>query len=73
MRWWLSSARRELSPAVAARVATDAAQMATAGNPTRETVIGIMASLLIDLHRVLAVIEVAGRGPDGREVFDAVA
>lgn len=38
-----------------------------------KTMAGIMALLLIDLSRVLAAIELAGRGPFSTEVLDAVA
>lgn len=59
--------------AVRRRATSDALRLATAGQPTRTTVAAIMALLLIDLWRVAAAIELAGRSPDRIEVFDAVA
>jgi hypothetical protein len=32
-----------------------------------------VATMLVDLHRVHAAVETAGRGPAAIEVFDAVA
>ena len=59
--------------AVARRVEAESVPMAASSKPDRSAVIGIMALLLIDLRRVLAIVELAGRGPDPVEVFDAVA
>lgn len=58
---------------VARRVASEAQVMAASTNANRATVIGIMALMLLDLRHVLAVIELAGRGPNLLEVLDAVA
>ena len=58
---------------VARRVATDAKQLVETGRRDRDSLVGIMAFLLVDLRRVLAVIELAGRHPDPTKVFDAVA
>ncbi len=71
----------DLSPAelwraevcVARRVGSDAATRAMARRHTRGTVAALMALLLLDLCRVSSAIEVAGRGPNRIEVFDAVA
>jgi hypothetical protein len=59
--------------AVVERVGSDARPLAASGRYGRETVIAIMALLLVDLWRVTAAVEAAGRGPAGAEVFDAVA
>ncbi len=61
----------EAELAVVRRVGTDAMKMATTGRYTRNTVMAIMALLLVDLWLVTAAIEVAGRSPQG--VFDVVA
>jgi len=63
--------RAEVS--VARRVGSDAATQAATRRHTKDTVAALMALLLLDLRRVLAAIEVAGRGPNRIEVFDAVA
>ncbi len=55
------------------RVTTDSRRVATAARNGRDTVAAIMALLLVDLWRVDAAIEAAGRTPLVREVFDAVA
>jgi hypothetical protein len=59
--------------AVIDRVASDAHKAAEAGRNNRATVAAVMVLLLIDLWRVNAAIESAGRTPVPREVFDAVA
>ncbi len=59
--------------AVARRVATDAAALASTLRATKTTVAAMMALLLMDLRRVSAAIEVVGRDPNPTEVFDAVA
>ena len=59
--------------AVAARVANEAAALASERRFTKSTVAATMALLLVDLWRISAAIEVAGRGPIPIEVFDAVA
>lgn len=56
-----------------ARVEADAATMLDAPRPTRSVVVGAVATMLVDLHRVHGAIETAGRGPALVEVFDAVA
>jgi hypothetical protein len=43
------------------------------GQPSADTVAAIMALMLVDLWRVTAAIEAAGRGPHAAEVLDAVA
>ena len=68
-----SAALWQAESAVARRVAREAWALAMSARPGRNAVIGIMASLLIDLRLVLAVIELAGRGAKPVEVFDAVA
>jgi hypothetical protein len=68
-----SAALWQAESAVARRVAREAGALATSARPGRSAVIGIMASLLIDLRLVLAVIELAGRGANPVEVFDEVA
>jgi hypothetical protein len=55
------------------RVAADSRRVATAARNGRETLVAIMALLLVDLWRVDAAIEAAGRTPFVAEVFDAVA
>jgi hypothetical protein len=67
------SALWQAESAVARRVAADAGRLVSSGGMTRDVVVGAMALLLTDLRRVLAVIELAGRGPNPVEVFDAVA
>lgn len=59
--------------AVVERVGSDARPLAASGRYGRETVIAIMALLLVDLWRITAAVEAAGRGPAGVELFDAVA
>lgn len=59
--------------AVVRRVSSDAEKLVGARHHDRATVIGIMALMLVDLWRVLALVEVAGLGPGAEEVFDAVA
>ena len=59
--------------AVLHRVVHDAEPIATSGAPTRRAVAAILALLLVDLWRVSASIEAAGRGPASTEVLDAVA
>jgi len=55
------------------RVAGDAEHLTARGRYDESTLVGVMALLLVDLWRVLAAVEVAGRRPIPREVFDAVA
>ncbi len=59
--------------AVLERVARDAAQRVSGGRASRQTVTSILALLLVDLWRIHAAIELAGRGELGGEVFDAIA
>jgi hypothetical protein len=59
--------------AVLRRVSHDARPIAHGGPPAAETVAAIIALLLVDLWRVTASIEAAGRGPNATEVLDAVA
>ncbi len=59
--------------AVAARVAGDARTLAASNRFDVRTAAAMMALLLVDLWRVQAAIELAGRGPIPTEVFDAVA
>ena len=58
-------------------VAARAAQLGTAGikttRPNRETMAAIMMAFLVDLWRVTAAIEMAGRTRQPSEVLDAVA
>lgn len=58
---------------VARRVTADATALTGARRFTKDTVAAMMALLLVDLWRVTAAIELAGRGPNRIEVFDAVA
>jgi len=55
------------------RVTTDSQRVAAAARNERDTMAAIMALLLVDLWRVNAAIEAAGRTPVITEVFDAVA
>ena len=55
------------------RVAADAATMVDRPRPDAWVVVGAVATMLVDLHRVHAAVETAGRGPTAIEVFDAVA
>jgi len=55
------------------RVATDSERVNAAARNGRDAVAAIMALLLVDLWRVDAAIEAAGRAPIVTEVFDAVA
>jgi hypothetical protein len=55
------------------RVVAEAGERAARGRGDRGTVAAILALLLIDLWRVRAAIDLAGRGTDGRDAFDAVA
>jgi len=55
------------------RVSQDAHPLATGGAPSAATAAAIMALMLVDLWRVTASIEAAGRGSDATEVLDAVA
>lgn len=59
--------------AVIRRAESDASRIAGDGHSTKATVAAVMALMLIDLWRVTAAIELAGRSPDPIEVFDAVA
>jgi hypothetical protein len=59
--------------AVIDRVVTDARKLTEAGRNDRGTVAAVMALMLVDLWRVHAAIESAGRTPVPLEVFDAVA
>lgn len=55
------------------RVATESERVNTAARNGRDALAAIMALLLVDLWRVDAAIEAAGRAPLVTEVFDAVA
>ncbi len=59
--------------AVVQRVAEQAGHRAVAGGADRATLTAVLAVLLVDLWRVHAAIDLAGRGPAGGEAFDAVA
>ena len=59
--------------AVTRRVTAEATRLAAVKRFTKGTVAAVMALLLVDLWRVTAAIELAGRGPNSTEVFDAVA
>ncbi len=59
--------------AIVRRVVADAEPLARSGRYGRETMVAILALLLVDLWMVGASIEAAGRGATGSEVFDAVA
>ena len=50
-----------------------ASQWAASSVYSARTVAGVMAVLLVDLWRVDAAIELAGRGPLSEELLDAVA
>lgn len=58
--------------AVVRRIGDDAESVVAAGRPTRATVIGVMALLLVDLWRTLAAIELAGRGPVDLDLLESV-
>ncbi len=58
---------------VAQQIASDAAALVATRRPTQNVVAALMALLLLDLRRVTAAIEIAGRGPNPVEAFDAVA
>jgi hypothetical protein len=64
--WWAERA-------VAQRVAEEAGARAATGGADRATLVAVLALLLVDLWRVHAAIDLAGRGPAGAEAFDAVA
>jgi hypothetical protein len=55
------------------RVEADATEMVDTPRPGSRAVVGAVATMLVDLHRVHAAVETAGRGPAAIEVFDAVA
>ena len=55
------------------RVAADSQRVASAARNGRDALAALMALLLVDLWRVDAAIEAAGRTPLVEEVFDAVA
>ncbi len=59
--------------AVRRRVSADAARLAADNRFDRNVVVGIVGMMLSDLDGVLAALEVAGRGRQAVEVFDAVA
>ena len=59
--------------AVTRRVTAEATQLAATKRPTKGTVAAVMALLLVDLWRVTAAVELAGRHPNPSEVLDAVA
>lgn len=59
--------------ALLGRVAHDAQPAVAGGPPSSATVAAILALLLVDLWRVTAAIEAAGRWPAAAEVLDAVA
>jgi len=58
--------------AVLARVDRDARELSTT-TASRGTVVAVIARLLVDMWRVTAAIDAAGRGSVGVEVLDAVA
>ncbi len=55
------------------RVASDARPVVAAGRPDRDTVVALLALLLVDLWLTEVAIESAARGAAGREVLDAFA
>ncbi|MGA7759373.1 MAG: hypothetical protein WCA57_16145 [Ilumatobacteraceae bacterium] len=59
--------------AVIRRVSTDATKIVDSGRNGRGTVTAVMALLLVDLWRVTAAIESAGRAHIATEAFDEVA
>lgn len=59
--------------AVARRITREATEITTAKRFTKTTVAAMMTLMLIDLWRINAAIELAGRGPSPSEVLDAVA
>ena len=59
--------------AVVRRIAHDARPIAISGRHAERTIVAILALFLVDLWRVTAAIEAAGRGPTALEVVDAVA
>jgi hypothetical protein len=63
----------EAELAVVGRVAADARRLSASSRYAESTAVGVMVSMLIDLWRVRAAIEVAARQPIPMEVFDAVA
>jgi hypothetical protein len=63
--------RAELT--VVNRVASDARLLAASGRYSRDTVMAVMALLLVDLWGVTAAVESSGRGPTALAVFDAMA
>jgi hypothetical protein len=58
--------------AVVRRIGDDAGTVVAVGRPTRSTVIGVMALLLVDLWRTLAAIELAGRGSVDADLLEPV-
>ncbi len=78
VRWPLSGIDRaddlwRAERAVLQRVAEQAGDRAATGGADRATLTAVLAILLVDLWRVHAAIDLAGRGPTGGEAFDAVA
>jgi hypothetical protein len=59
--------------ALVRRVAGDARPVVAAGRRDRDTVVALLALLLVDLWLTGVAIESAGRGTAGREVLDAFA
>jgi hypothetical protein len=57
----------------ARRVAGDARPVVAAGRPDRDTVVALLALMLLDLWLTEVAIESAARGAAGREVLDAFA
>ncbi len=59
--------------ALVRRVASDARPVVAGGRPGRDTVVALLALLLVDLWLTEVAIESAARGAAGREVLDAFA
>lgn len=77
-RWVLAGVERDdqlwrSEVALVRRVAGDAHPVVAAGRPDRDTVVALLALLLLDLWLTQVAIESAARGAAGREVLDAFA
>lgn len=77
-RWVLAGVERNhqlwrSEVALVRRVAGDARPVVAAGRPDRDTVVALLALLLVDLWLTEVAIEGAARGAAGREVLDAFA
>lgn len=59
--------------AIVRRVTADAEPIARSGRDGRDTVVAVLAMLLVDVWRLGAAIEGAGRGAVAGEVLDAIA